>query len=249
MSTRRLNTAEDQNVQGERHHNLVDVLGCISSLEGCFLDVQRGLEEWFGEIYSDVILMVEDAHCCVQGLKSALVPIFLELMATDFSYSVLHACVGENLSTMLNFSGDSIMFPFRQENICLSKDGGYATIADVKQGLEHRNLSTMVTKLEKVKLCRKCDNLRYEFLTKERIGSSRSSLKRKLEQCVAATQNALSVSSSELEQVERSSALVPDQNAESRLQTEDLYQQNWKLKIKWKNIRRSSRVWKEKFSI
>ncbi|GAB4859030.1 hypothetical protein Ancab_010498 [Ancistrocladus abbreviatus] len=275
MSTRCLNTTEDQSVEGEKHHNLVDVVSCISSLEDCFLGVQRDLERWFRGIYLDVSLMVEDLHCCIQGLKSSLETIFLELMATNFSYSVLHACVGENLRTMPNFSGDSIMFPFRQENICLAKDGGCATIADVEQGIQHRNLSTMVTKLEKVMPCSTCDNLRYENsqLRKEldhqevllkgllfdfsllqestsnkkdtedetdklitALGQVRHELDlkkaqfdelmveyRKVEHCVAATKNALFISSSELEEVKRSSALVSDQNTELRLQTEDIY--------------------------
>ncbi|KAL5781898.1 hypothetical protein ACOSP7_006927 [Xanthoceras sorbifolium] len=278
-----LKEAENEALQDHIHSGMSEIVNSMSLLQGCFLQVQKEVEDRFKELYSDVLSMGGETRNFICNSRSLLEDNISEIIGKEFERSVLYLChVGEIISKV-PYTVKSGFHPIRQQDchsiknishkVCMN--GQDDMLITYKKGAEEGDLSKLVRIKEDDELCESESNLLYEnwSLKKElerkevllqgllfdlsllqesasnkkdikdeteKLFSALSQLRhelhmktsqlddlllqhKKLETSLADTENALLISSSDLELATERIDALSDQNAELRVVLKDLY--------------------------
>ncbi|KAH9766437.1 kinesin-like protein KIN-12C [Citrus sinensis] len=112
----RLKEEENELLMDHLHFNMSEIDTSISLLEGCFLQVQKEVEDRFKELYSDALLMGRDVHHFISNSKSLQDDIFSGIMEKGFQQFVFYLChIGAFMHKILNSSIESGFHPLRQQ--------------------------------------------------------------------------------------------------------------------------------------
>ncbi|GAY35576.1 hypothetical protein CUMW_017130 [Citrus unshiu] len=112
----RLKEEENELLMDHLHFNMSEIDTSISLLEGCFLQVQKEVEDRFKELYSDALLMGRDVHHFISNSKSLQDDIFSGIMEKGFQQFVFYLChIGAFMHKILNSRVESGFHPLRQQ--------------------------------------------------------------------------------------------------------------------------------------
>lgn len=90
-----LKEEENKLLLDEISHGLVEIVNCVSLLEGSFLQMQREVEDRCKVLYSDLLSMGKDILHFFGSSSSSLEDIFSDIMEKEFALSVMYHCVVE----------------------------------------------------------------------------------------------------------------------------------------------------------
>ncbi|XP_050216404.1 kinesin-like protein KIN-12C isoform X2 [Mercurialis annua] len=97
-------------------NGLVELRESISLFEGCFLQMQRVVNDSCKFLFSDVLHMGNEMLHFICNSRSSLEDIFSEIMEKEFAHFVMHQCVVEaTIHRIRNFSVQSEIHPSEQE--------------------------------------------------------------------------------------------------------------------------------------
>ncbi|GAV71636.1 Kinesin domain-containing protein/Kinesin-relat_1 domain-containing protein [Cephalotus follicularis] len=115
-----LKEGENKLLREHVHCSLVDIVNSISLFEGCFLQVQREVEDRFKVLYSDVLSMQQEMLNFSCNSRSSLKDIWSDLVENQFALFVQYLChAGAFIRTIPYFNIKSDCHLFRkQESQC-----------------------------------------------------------------------------------------------------------------------------------
>ncbi|GAY35574.1 hypothetical protein CUMW_017130 [Citrus unshiu] len=198
----RLKEEENELLMDHLHFNMSEIDTSISLLEGCFLQVQKEVEDRFKELYSDALLMGRDVHHFISNSKSLQDDIFSGIMEKGFQQFVFYLHLSyENLSLKKELQRKEVLlqgllfdFSLLQESASNKKDIKdeteklFSTLSQVRQDLDRK--------------ASQLDNLLLQH--------------EKLEASLTDTENALVIAKGTID-------TLSDQNADLRVLLKDLY--------------------------
>lgn len=166
-----LKEEENELLMDHLHFNMSEIINSISLLEGCFLQVQKEVEDRFKELYSDVLLMGRDVHHFISNSKSLQDDIFPVIMEKGFQQFVIYLChFGAFMHKTLNSSVESGFHPLSQQENYILRDlsphfflNSQDDILITKKAAEDGNHVERITNLEEFFLSH--SHLSYENLS------------------------------------------------------------------------------------
>ncbi|EEF43163.1 ATP binding protein, putative [Ricinus communis] len=276
-----INLKEEENKLqlDENFHGLLEVAKSISTIEGCFLQMEREVDDNYKVLYSDLLCMGKEMLQFICNSRSLLEDIFSEIMEKEFAHSVVYQCVvGEINHKIPRFGVQSEIPSFGQQechinisqNVCTSSQDDIIItnkkvaeaeelISDLEEGglgLSYEDMMYEKLSLKK-ELERKeilLNGLLFDFSLLQEAASERKDIKDETEKLILAmsevrhelemktsqfdnllvrygkveghladTENALSISNSDLAHAKERIDTLSDQNAELRMLLKDLY--------------------------
>ncbi|KAK2647075.1 hypothetical protein Ddye_022270 [Dipteronia dyeriana] len=285
-SSLHLKEAENESLQDHIQSGMLEIVNSMSLLQGCFLQVQKEVEDRFKELYSDVLSMGGEMRNFICNSRSLMEDNISEIIRKEFELFVLYFCHVREIISTVPCAVKSSFHPIRQQEchsitntsqkVCMN--GQDDILITYKKGAEEGDKSELVRNMEDEKPCESESNLLYEnwslkrelerkevllqgllfdFSLLQESASNKKDIKdeteklfsalnqlrhelhmktsqlddlllqhKKLETNLADTENALLVSSSDLELAKESIDALYDQNAELRVLLKDIYLKN-----------------------
>ncbi|KAK3190165.1 hypothetical protein Dsin_029726 [Dipteronia sinensis] len=281
-----LKEAENESLQDHIQSGMLEIVNSMSLLQGCFLQVQKEVEDRFKELYSDVLSMGGEMRNFMCYSRSLIEDNISEIIRKEFELFVLYVCHVREIISTVPCAVKSSFHPIRQQEchsitntsqkVCMN--GQDDILITHKKGAEEGDKSELVRNMEDEELCESESNLLYEnwslkrelerkevlfqgllfdFSLLQESASNKKDIKdeteklfsalnqlrhelhmktsqlddlllqhKKLETNLADTENALLISSSDLELAKESIDALYDQNAELRVLLKDIYLKN-----------------------
>ncbi|KAI9195107.1 hypothetical protein LWI28_011738 [Acer negundo] len=284
-SSLHLKEAENESLQDHIQSGMLEIVNSMSLLQGCFLQVQKEVEDRFKELYSDVLSMGGEMCNFICNSRSLMEDNISEIVRKEFELFVLYFCHVREIISTVPCAVKSSFHPIRQQEchsitntsqrVCMNAQDDI--LITYKKGAEEVDKSELVRNMED-ELCESESNLSYEnwslkrelerkevllqgllfdFSLLQESASNKKDIKdeteklysslnqlrhelhtktsqlddlllqhKKLETNLADTENALLISSSDLELAKESIDALYDQNAELRVLLKDIYLKN-----------------------
>lgn len=119
-SSVRVKEGENELLQDQIHHGLLELANSFSLLEGCFVHMQKVVDESFNTIYCDTLSMGQEMLYLLSSSRSPIEDICCEITEKGFALFVLYQChIGELIRKLPYFNAKPGLHPFKHQEYCL----------------------------------------------------------------------------------------------------------------------------------
>ncbi|KAG6731459.1 hypothetical protein I3842_01G130000 [Carya illinoinensis] len=169
-SSIRLKEEENKSLQDQIQYGLAEMANSLSLLKGCFVQMQKVVDESFSVIYSDALSLGQEMLCMVSNSRSSVEDICTEIMEKGFAFFVLYQCHAmEFIRKLPCLLGQPGLYAFKHqeyrpvinlENICSSDEDD--VIVPCKKVMGEGDQCEVVRNVGRGQLGLSSDNLIYE---------------------------------------------------------------------------------------
>ncbi|TXG71464.1 hypothetical protein EZV62_000043 [Acer yangbiense] len=169
-SSLHLKEAENESLQDHIQSGMLEIVNSMSLLQGCFLQVQKEVEDRFKELYSDVLSMGGEMCNFICNSRSLMEDNISEIIRKEFELFVLYFCHVREIISTVPCAVKSSFHPIRQQEchsitntsqkVCMN--GQDDILITYKKGAEEVDKSELVRNMEDEELCESESNLLYE---------------------------------------------------------------------------------------